>query len=118
MFGNAYPHHPSSNRHGIKHPDLVTAPGKIVGSAQASWTGPNNRDMFVTNDMGRSNRAALQVTMIGGEALEITNGYRLIELGAAARSFTGSGTDATTNGGKRIGLRCDLKRLVIASFAN
>jgi hypothetical protein len=66
----------------------------------------------------RRGEPAPESSMIGGKALEVADRNRGVELAPATYVFTGSGTDATTNGRKGIGFSGHVKRLIVATLCD
>jgi hypothetical protein len=117
MVRNAHAQHAAGFGQGLENGGQDALAGQLIGCGKTRRPG--------TDDGDRSSRSAALgnlylpgIELIGGQALQVTDGHRLIDVAAAAGVFTAVGADAPQDTGQGQILHDDLQGFFVLALAH
>jgi len=114
-------HHTARDSKGLKDSDAIVQARQKVRRCQPRRAASHNRDARAVTDSRAGRRARgclLCVHPVSDKALERANGYRAVDLTAAALGLTRMVTHAAYRGGEGIVLHDDIHRLFVAALSD
>ena len=125
VLGNAQAQHPAQEGHRLEDRHPVSRLAQVVGSREAGRAAPDDRDSFFP----RFRRGLLYggllaelipvgIDPVGGEALQVANGDRLVDIAPVALALAGMLADATADCGQRAALADEIVGLLEPALAD